>query len=142
MGGRGGAFSRLHYLHTFDRGDRQMKCKLTQDLIARAAELYRRGCKQQDIYTALGIPERTWFSWLERGRDGKQPYVALVDALEQAKVDRLMNLLAIIEQAAPKQWQAAAWLLEREWPDRYARPEVRLKLKQDEEEIEILPDQP
>jgi hypothetical protein len=40
-------------------------------------------------------------------------------------------LLATIQAEAPKTWQAAAWLLERKFPQRYARVD-RLRVSGDE----------
>lgn len=101
--------------------------KLTPQLVEQAVELWKQGYMQNEIYKQLGINERTWYNWFARGRDGKQPYVALVEAFEQARVERRIELLQKIEAAADKHWQAAAWILEREWPERYARPELRMK---------------
>lgn len=113
------------------------RTKLTPDLIHEAVELFKRGYMQQEIYMALGIPATTWFSWLSRGRDGKQPYAQLVQALEQAKVERRCYLRSLIQAKAEQNWVCAAWLLEREFPQLYANPAVRLKHGVDEE-IEII----
>lgn len=112
--------------------------RLTQQLVEQAVELWKRGYMMEEIHTVLDIPRRTWYGWLQRGRDGKQPYVALVDAFEQARVQRRIELLRKVEAAADKHWQAAAWILEREWPERYARPELRLKYV--DEPVDIVDD--
>lgn len=110
--------------------------RLTPTLVEEAASLFRQGYSQEEIYTVLDIPRRTWYHWLRRARDGKQPYVALLDAFEKARAERRVELLRKVEAAANRSWQAAAWLLEREWPERYARPE--LQLRQNAESVEIV----
>lgn len=108
---------------------------LTSELIERVVELYKRGYTQLEIYTQLGIAERTWYSWLERGRAGREPYVQLYRGLEQARAERRVNLVKIIESHAQKHWVAAAWILEREYPERYAKPDARVLREQGEDEI-------
>ncbi len=41
------------------------------------------------------------------------------------------ELIGIIRKEAPKTWQAAAWLLERKFPERYAKVD-RLRVTEDE----------
>lgn len=103
------------------------RTKLTPDIIEQAVELWKKGYMQKEIYGALGIDERTWFRWLEAGRDGKQPYAALVKAFEQARIERRIELVSKIQAAADKNWVCAAWILEREYPELYSRPELRLR---------------
>lgn len=42
-----------------------------------------------------------------------------LQAVKTAESEAEQRLLARIEQAAEQQWQAAAWILERRWPDRW-----------------------
>lgn len=84
----------------------------------------------------LGIAERSFYRWLQKGRQGKQPYSQLWQALERARPDRRIALLRKIEAAADRNWMAAAWILEREFPEMYAKPEVRLRLAGNEQ-VEI-----
>lgn len=120
-----------HALH------KQTAMRLNDAIISAACDLYSRGFTHKEICAALNIPARTFYSWLERGRGGKQPYRRLVEGLEACKVQRWRHLLGIIEQAAVKTWTAAAWLLERECPERWASPEVRARLGLDTEPVEI-----
>ena len=49
----------------------------------------------------------------------------LRDELEQARAEGEARSVARIAAAAGDNWQAAAWLLERQHPDRWARPALR-----------------
>ncbi|MBZ0153732.1 MAG: hypothetical protein K8J09_19570 [Planctomycetes bacterium] len=45
--------------------------------------------------------------------------------LDRAEACGESTLAGIVGEHATKIWQAAAWLLERRWPERWARPEIR-----------------
>lgn len=45
------------------------------------------------------------------------------DAVERAIQYGKHSLVEIVRKAAPKTWQAGAWLLERRWPEDFARRE-------------------
>ena len=47
------------------------------------------------------------------------------EAMEAAEASAEMALLAHVVKAAPKDWRAAMGLLERRFPERWARPEIR-----------------
>jgi len=49
----------------------------------------------------------------------------LAAELETARAEGELRSVARIAAAAVDQWQAAAWLLERQYPDRWGRPAVR-----------------
>ena len=49
----------------------------------------------------------------------------LRDQLETARAEGEARGIATIAQAARTSWQAAAWLLERQYPDRWGRPAQR-----------------
>lgn len=49
----------------------------------------------------------------------------LRDEIETARAEGELRSVARIAAAAVENWQAAAWLLERQYPDRWARPAVR-----------------
>lgn len=84
---------------------------------------------------ASGISRSTAFRWQARGREeiarlnrpGTRPrsteekYVDFVEKTEQARATADAALVVIVRAAAPKTWQAAAWLLERRDPQRWGR---------------------
>jgi hypothetical protein len=50
-----------------------------------------------------------------------EPYRSFRQSVEQARADAETRNIAIVATAAATNWQAAAWLLERTYPDRWAR---------------------
>ncbi len=86
---------------------------LTDDLVERAAELRRDG------YSAAAIAER-------RGLSTRSAYRALVQARDGTTAEVIPltiapSLIASIGRAAEGDRRAAAWLLERRWPQRWDR---------------------
>jgi hypothetical protein len=67
---------------------------------------------------AAGIPQKT-IDWM-RERGGE-----IADKVAQAAAEGEVRAVTQIAQAAAHNWQAAAWLLERTYPDRWARPVSR-----------------
>lgn len=83
-----------------------------------------------------GINKSTLYDWLRRGEREKQrveknpryrirksekPYVEFSDAVEKALAEAEVRDVLLISKAAEEQWQAAAWRLERKFPDRWGR---------------------
>jgi hypothetical protein len=58
---------------------------------------------------------------MKRGGKGEKPYRQFADAVDQAMAESEARDLAVILKAAEKNWTAAAWRLERRFPDRYGR---------------------
>lgn len=81
---------------------------------------------------AAGIPKATYYCWVNEGkRPEAHPRLKLwVRQLENASAQAEAGLLATINFHALKSWQAAAWIAERKWPDRYGRP-YRPETKED-----------
>jgi hypothetical protein len=55
-------------------------------------------------------------SWISK-------YPSFAAAVFRARGIAKTSLVAVIRKAAPDDWRAAAWILERSWPDEYARIE-------------------
>ena len=58
-----------------------------------------------------------------KGRKGgkrNELYVQLFQAVQKAESDAVARNVAVIQTAAKKSWQAAAWWLERRYPEEFA----------------------
>lgn len=66
-----------------------------------------------------GVSERTLCDWLARGEDGNSEYAAFLDEVLEAEQAAEVRALGVIQQAAGRDWKAAAWFLERKFPERY-----------------------
>lgn len=88
----------------------------------------RKGLAYKHAAEREGITERTLYEWLERGRrepDG--PHAEFSQDIKDAAAEFAGECVGHIKAAAPDQWQAAAWLLERKHPAEFASERVRLK---------------
>lgn len=98
--------------------------KLTEELIDRMVELKSDGLSNRDICCAVGIHEATLYRWIGEPRTKLQR--ALNEALKKAEAAYKRTLLDTIRSAAlsrSQYWTAAAWLLERKYPDEFGKAE-------------------
>lgn len=134
--------------------------KFSRELADKVLGFIRAGAYMETAAAAAGISKDTLYAWLRDGARGKNPdLAAFSDAVEKAAAEaELRDLLTIGKaaqggevlrdvtitrpdgttqrdrQLAPPQWQAAAWRLERKFPDRYGvarriRAEVEKELE-------------
>lgn len=98
--------------------------QLTPDVEATIIEASRLGVPRTSIAGLVGVSEATMRQWLSEASDLFQP--ELYRKVELARAEAVQMRLAIIEQAAMRGvWQAAAWSLEREYPERFALNQAR-----------------
>ena len=71
-----------------------------------------------------GVSKSLLYEWLKKGNAKRPPpecpYVALVEAIQNALAYAEARDLDAIRKAAAKDWKAAAWRLERRFPKRWA----------------------
>jgi len=81
------------------------------------------GCVIEVAVRSVGISETTFYRWLKEADDTPEgsPLRQFRDAVERAKDECESRSLSIIANAAVTNWTAAAWLLERRHPERWAR---------------------
>ena len=108
--------------------------KCTQEVIEMAVKCKKNGMSNKDIAAYIGISERAFYKWVSTPKTDNQ--VQLVQSLKAAEVEHKAALRSRIMQASDKSWQAAAWILERQYPDEFARPEVQLAKKAAQEAVE------
>ncbi len=101
------------------------RCKLTPELQDRIVELIRAGNYIETVCQAVGIGKTTFYRWLERGRNSKTKkgkFWEFWNAIKKAESEAEAFYLDQIRKAAVEgRWQAAAWYLERKYPDRWGR---------------------
>lgn len=96
------------------------KEKLTKDGIKTALRLCRAGLPDCQIAAVLGVSKETYSRWINHPKTENQNQ--LRQQLKKADAEREAALVTRIMRASDDTWQAAAWLLERRYPDRYAKP--------------------
>tara|TARA_Y100000593_G_scaffold94989_1_gene197901 strand:- start:6521 stop:6952 length:432 start_codon:yes stop_codon:yes gene_type:complete len=89
--------------------------KLNELTITVLCESAKMGLKRKHQAQRAGISVGCLYNWLDKGKRGQEPYKELFDRLEKATADGIMmNLMLILRSAKDdRNWQAAAWLLER-----------------------------
>ena len=97
--------------------------KLTPQVQARIVQAIVGG---NDITVAAayaGIHKAQFYRWLEKGEQQQQGiYRAFRDAIQKAQADAETRNVALIAKAAQEgTWTAAAWWLERKYPERWGR---------------------
>ena len=80
----------------------------------------------------FGVGRRTLGRWIGDGRVVRRQLAPAPDpAVEELSLDERLEkaepglLAAVLAASQRGSWQAAAWILERRWPERWARPPRR-----------------
>ena len=110
--------------------------KLTPEISKKICEAIQAGNYIETAAAYAGINKTTLYDWLKRGaremervnasktakvKKSEAPYVDFSNAIEKAFAQSEVRDVTIIGQAAKKNWQAAAWRLERRFPTRWGR---------------------
>lgn len=106
--------------------------RFTQELQDKIVAGVRMGLAMCVASELAGVPERTFRDWMAWGRDGREPYATFAHAVEKGIAESEAQLLSTIKDASKKEWTAAAWIMERRFPERWARREA-LKIGLDKE---------
>ncbi len=103
--------------------------KLTKETATKVINAIHQCCFVETAAAVAGVARSTLHEWLRRGeidlKAGKRTIAAqLKKDFDAASATAELNLLTIVDKAAPNDWKAAAFKLERRWPDRWARRQV------------------
>lgn len=98
---------------------------LTPALQEKILEAIKAGLFRQQAADWAGIGQRTLFTWLQQGKaKPSSPQGAFRQAVLKAEKAAEMRCSALIQQAAGKDWKAAAWFLERKFHSRWGRQQT------------------
>ena len=86
--------------------------KLTPDIQAKIIKAISLGMTRELTAKFAGIGLQTLYGWLAKGRAGEAPYLKFSEAVHEAEAKGALMNLAIIQQAAKKDWRAATWSLQ------------------------------
>lgn len=110
--------------------------KLTPEVQHRIVQAIQAGNYMETAAAYAGINKSTLYLWLKRGarekerleknsrarmRKSEAPFVEFSNAIQKALAEAEMRDVMLIGKAAAEQWQAAAWRLERKFPQRWGR---------------------
>lgn len=113
--------------------------KLTPETQTRIVQAIRVGATYELAAQFGGIAYNTFNEWMKKGEDAKAGrYRDFYEAVKEAEGDAAIKWLAVIDKAAADSWQAAAWKLERRYPNEYGRRVVDQNVKLDTEDVLIV----
>ena len=108
--------------------------KLTPARAKKIADALRRGNTRRAAARLAGIGQSTLALWLAKGREntkGDEKYVDLLERVKQAEAEAEARMVETVVEASVDTWQAAAWYLERRYPDDFGR-RLRAEISVDE----------
>ena len=124
--------------------------KLTPARHKAIVELVKGGLHPSAAVAHIGLDKKCWYNWRDKGMKAKSgKFFQFFYDVEKAKADAEKHLLdsvlrsgtgytlkkkkiikkpdgsqeVTVEEQDRRDWQAAAWILERRWPERYTRLE-------------------
>ena len=97
------------------------RAKFTQEMVEQAIRLKADGLSNGDIICALGIHESTFYRWVGEPKNRLQR--ELSEGLKKEEAEFKHTRAAAL--ARNQYWTAAAWLLERKYPDEYGKADRR-----------------
>lgn len=111
--------------------------KLSEEVTARMCQVLRAGGYVESAAQVAGIDSSTFRAWMRRGdpdQDERKddPYREFRRRIEQARAQAEERNVTLINRAAIDDWRAAAWLLERQYPDTWARVSQRAEKDADQ----------
>lgn len=128
------------------------RCRLHDPLVRRRLiEAGRAGLGAKSAADFAGISRSTFFDWFKRAREAREridrgedvgPREALfldfLDEFDQVMATREVEALAVVFAAAERgEWRAAAWFLERSFPDRWGQRTWRQKQPDQVPEVSV-----
>jgi hypothetical protein len=102
--------------------------KFGEDVIGRLEQALTLGATYEMACRYAGITYQTYRNWILKGEQAKSgDFCDFVERMAAAEGRAVIGWLAKIERAANEGvWQAAAWKLERRYPEAYGRQRVEL----------------
>ena len=94
------------------------KTKLTPEVQEELAKIIGAGHTHKSAYEYVGIDQNTFYRGMKKGEFG--------DIIKRAESKAKIGFVERVKKASEDTWQAAAWMLERRWPDEFAQ-----KMKQE-----------
>ncbi|MDQ0417907.1 transposase [Croceifilum oryzae] len=114
--------------------------KLTDEIQQKIVDSLRMGNYIETAASYSGISKTTLYDWLKKGaREETGKYMVFSNAVQVAMAEAEMRDVAVIAQASKDNWQAAAWRLERKYPNRWGRKTQHEISGKDGKPIEIAP---
>lgn len=90
--------------------------KLTPEITEIICQYIEKGNSYETAAQAVGICRPTIYNWMKRGESEEEPFLQFLQSIKKAKAKSEIRHIEVIDKAMEKNWQAAAWWLERSNP--------------------------
>lgn len=106
---------------------------LTPEMQKAICSALRKGLPVEITAELVGLSKVTIYSWLKKGGKGDPLYVDFLNAFKKARAAFVLTHLKRIADAAkePRNWTAAAWLLERTRAEHFGKRESEILAAQE-----------
>lgn len=112
------------------------RSKISEQITADLVTAFSLGATHRVACQYAGIAPDTLYEWLDRGARGEKLFIEFAERINLANGRAAVGWLAKIEKAANDgTWQAAAWKLERRYPQEYGRTVQEHHIKLDWERL-------
>ena len=103
--------------------------KLTAEMQSEIVELLKAGNYIETACAVAGLHKSTFYDWMKiaDASTHKNKYTNFSDAVKKAMAWAEARDVAIIARHSEKYWQAAAWRLERKYPERWGRQKMEIE---------------
>jgi transposase len=104
---------------------RPRKTEIDADIQAKIFAAIKLGSTYELAAQYAGISYRTLRNWITRAEAEEEGFIHFLQALKEAEGAGAFKLLTKINTAADDgSWQAAAWILERRYPNEYGKQRI------------------
>ena len=96
--------------------------KLTPETTKTICDKIQQGITAKEASITSGITEQTFYNWIQKGKEAKSgKYFEFFESIKKAEAELKASYEKIVKDAGEKTWTAAAWYLERKYPDEYGK---------------------
>ena len=117
--------------------------KLTETVKQTIIDNIEHGLNYESACLGANVSYSTFREWMRRGTDSdgnrqsNELYAAFAEDVNRAVVQSEINLIKSINEAAKTDWKAAAWILERRFPQHWSNSR-KIKLEADKKVQQLL----
>lgn len=96
--------------------------KLNDEITKEICNKIENGVSRKDAAITSGICEKTFYNWIEKGKEAKTgKYLQFLQSIKKAESELKATYEKIIFDNAPKDWRAGMTWLERKYSDEYGK---------------------
>ena len=116
------------------QGGEDMKTKLTKEIIEEISKRLKVCCYVKTAIASMGITERSYYHWLERGQkaekleelgqkipETEEIFFQFFQSVRQSDAEGEVNITTMIFSQVKDDWRAGIEMLARKYPEKWAR---------------------